>query len=413
MLLNDRIQLAYKALIRQKLRSILTMIALGIGIASVVIIMSTGAGLESMVVGELDVYSPNSLNIEVRVPGKGDTGSATSMATGVTITTLKNSDMTEIEKHRNVDTAYDYVTSQEVIKYGSQNKTVLIFGYGAAAPKVEKIELDEGRFYTEDEENSLSQVLVLGYKVKEDLFGDDTAIGKNVYMGGKSFRVVGVVVERGASFGFDYDTIVYVPTKTLQKRMLGTDYVMGIMARIIDISKIDQTKEDIEYLLRERHDITDPDRDDFKVTTMDEIRSMLETIVGGITLLLVALVCISLLVGGVGITNIMYVSVAERTFEIGLRKSLGARSGDILWQFLLEAVFLTFLGGIFGVIIGLIMSYLVYYGAVAYGLDWSFSISIFSIVLALGFSTVVGLFFGVYPARKASNLDPIGALRKE
>jgi len=146
---------------------------------------------------------------------------------------------------------------------------------------------------------------------------------------------------------------------------------------------------------------------------MDEIRGMLETIVGGITLLLVALVCISLLVGGVGITNIMYVTVAERTFEIGLRKAVGAKSKDIMWQFLFEAMILTFTGGVVGTILGILISYGVYLGAVAYGLNWSFSVSLFSIILAIGFSTFVGLFFGIYPARKASNLDPITALRKE
>ncbi|MBU2542052.1 ABC transporter permease [Patescibacteria group bacterium] len=411
--LIDRIQLSYQALLRQKLRTFLTMVALSIGIASVVIIMSAGKGLEGMVLSELDIYNPNSLNIEVRIPGKGETGSATGMATGVTITTLKNTDTEEIAKHSNVDVTYDYVTGQEVIKYQGENKTVILFGYGADAAKVEKMEFEDGRFYDKDEEDSLAQVLVLGCAVKEDLFGQDSPIGKNVYIKGKSYKVVGVMAERGASFGFDYDSIVYIPTKTIQKRLLGTDYVMGIMARVIDMERIDETKEDIEMLLRERHNITDPDKDDFKVTTMDEMREMLETIVGGITLLLIALVCISLLVGGVGITNIMYVTVAERTFEIGLRKSLGAKNGDIMWQFLLEAMFLTFAGGVLGTILGILISWGVYYGAVSYGLNWTFSVSAFSIILAIGFSTLVGLFFGIYPARKAADLDPIEALRRE
>lgn len=405
--------MAYIALKRQKLRSILTAIALSIGIASVVIIMSAGSGLEGMVLSEMEIYSPNTLNIEVRVPGKGETGSATSMATGVTITTLKNSDMEKIAKHSNIDAVYNYLTSQEVIKYEDRNKTVIIFGYGAQAPKVEKIELAEGRFYEPSEEDSLLQVLVLGWDVKQDLFGEDLAIGKNVYLHGKSFKVVGVFAERGASFGFDFDSLVYVPTKTLQKKMMGIDYAIGINARVVDMSKIEQTKSDIEYLLRESHDISDADKDDFKVTTMDEIRETLDVIVNGITLLLVALVCISLVVGGVGITNIMYVSVIERTFEIGLRKAIGAKNKDILWQFLLESVFLTFAGGVMGVILGFITSYLVYYGAVSYGLNWTFSVSLNSVILALAFSTFVGLFFGIYPARKAAQLDPIEALRKE
>lgn len=413
MFLKNNLQLGVASLMRQKLRTILTIIALSIGIASVVIIMSAGAGLKYMVLGELDIYSPNTLNIEVRVPGKGETGSATSMASGITITTLKNTDMEEILKHANIDAAYNYVTSQEVIKYGAEKKSTIIFGYGAQTPKVEVVKLSAGRFYDEGEEDSLSQVVVLGYKIKETLFGDDEAVAKTVFVGGKSFQVVGVMAERGASFGFDFDNIVYIPTKTLQKRFLGTDYAIGINARVIDMSKIKSTKEDIEYLLRDNHDITDKDKDDFKITTMEEIRNTLETVVGGITLLLVALVCISLVVGGVGITNIMYVSVAERTFEIGLRKAVGAKSKDILWQFLLEAVVLTFAGGVVGVILGLLFSYLVYFVAVSYGLNWKFFISFFSIILALGFSTLVGVFFGIYPAKKAAKLDPIVALRRE
>jgi len=413
MLYKDQLQMAYQALRRQKLRSVLTIIALGIGIASVVIIMSAGRGLKAMVLSELDVYNPNSINIEVRIPGKGETGSATGMATGVTITTLKNTDVEAVAKHENIELTYDYVTGQEVIKYQGKNKTVLLFGYGANGGKLEKLDFSEGRFYSAAEEESLAKVLVLGSAVKEDLFGQAPAVTKKVYMNGKAYKVVGVLAERGASFGFDYDSIVYIPTRTIQKRLLGTDYVMGIMGKVIDMSKIDQTKEDLEYLLRERHNITDPDKDDFKVTSMDEMREMLETVVGGITLLLVALVCISLVVGGVGITNIMYVSVAERTFEIGLRKAVGAKSKDIMRQFLSEAVILTLAGGVVGVILGFIISFLVYYAAVSYGLNWTFSVSLFSVILSLTFSTLVGLFFGIYPAKKAAKLDPIVALRKE
>ncbi len=413
MFLPDIAQLAYLSIKRQKLRTVLTILAVSIGIASVIIIISAGQGLERLVMSEMDVYNPNSLNIEVRIPGKGETGSATGMASGVTITTLKNKDLEEIDKHPNLELTYGYVVGQEVIKYQGENKLVTLFGYGANAGKVEKLNFSEGRFYDNTEEDSLAPVLVLGFGVKDKLFGKDTAVDKKVYLRGQAYRVVGVLAERGASFGFNYDNLVYIPTQTLQKRFLGTDYVMGIMSKVIDMNQIDSTKKDIEELLRERHDISDPDKDDFKVTTMDEIREMLDTVVGGITLLLIALVCISLLVGGVGITNIMYVSVVERTFEIGLRKSLGARKKDILWQFLLETVFLTFSGGLLGVVFGVLISYLIYWGAINYGLNWTFAVPAYSIFLAMGFSTLVGLFFGLYPARQAARLDPMEALRKE
>ncbi len=413
MIFKDLFTISLTALLRQKMRTILTIIALGIGIASVVIIVSAGKGLESMIVGELDIYSPNTLNVEVRVPGKGSGGSSTSMASGVTITTLKNSDMEAITKHPNISVAYNYITSQQVIKYREQNKTVTVFGYGAYAAEVDNLKISEGRFYTPEEEASLAQVAFIGSKIKEDFFGDDSAVGKTIFVKGKSFRVVGVQEPMGASFGFDMDSVMYIPAETLQKRFMGIDYAMGINAHVINMAQLASTKEDIEILLRERHDIDDPDKDDFEVSTMVEIRETLEAVVGGITLLLVALVCISLIVGGVGITNIMYVTVAERTFEIGLRKSLGARSRDILFQFLIEAMFLTSLGGIFGVTFGVLISYVVYLVATHVGLDWIFAVPLYAVILALGFSTAVGLFFGLYPARKAAKLNPIEALRKE
>ncbi|MFA7244652.1 MAG: ABC transporter permease [Candidatus Magasanikbacteria bacterium] len=413
MLFRDVLQLSYLALARQKMRTVLTVIALSIGISAVIIIVSAGRGLESLVLGELDMYNANTLNIEVRVPSKGGSGSATSMAQGVNITSLKNSDMEEIVKHPNISIAYNYITNQQMIKYREESKSSIVFGYGANAALIDNIKMSEGRFYDVEEEESLAQVIVLGFKLKDELFGTDDAIGKTVFVKGKSFKVVGVQAKRGASFGIDFDKIVYIPTKTLQKKFLGTDYVMGINAQVIDMAQLESTKEDVEIILRERHDITDPDKDDFKVTTMDEIRSTLETVVGGITLLLIALVCISLLVGGVGITNIMYVTVTERTFEIGLRKSLGAKSKDILWQFLTEAMMLTFAGGIVGVIFGIMISYVIYLGANSFGLKWVFDVPVYSIILAIGFSTSVGLFFGIYPAKKAAELNPITAIRKE
>lgn len=413
MFFKDILAISSISLFRQKLRTILTIIALGIGIASVVIIISAGKGLEHMVLGELDMYNPNTLNIEVRVPSKGGTGSATSMATGVTITTLKNSDMDEIAKMSNISLAYNYITSQQVVKYQEQNKIVTVFGYGANADKVDNIKIASGRFYTIDEENALSQVVFIGSKIKDDLFGDADAVGKNIFVKGKSFRVVGVQEKMGASFGFDMDSTIYIPTKVLQKRFLGTDYAIGINAHVIDMGRLESTKEDVEMLLRDRHDISDPQKDDFKVTTMDEIRGTLETVVGGITLLLIALVCISLIVGGVGITNIMYVTVTERTFEIGLRKSLGAKSKDILLQFLVEAMILTSFGGVVGVIVGVLVSYLVYLGALQFGLKWIFVVPAYSIFLSIGFSAAIGLFFGIYPAKKAAALNPMVAIRKE
>lgn len=404
---------AIESLSKQKMRAILTMIAVAIGIASLIVMLASGDSLKQLILGQIDMYGSDVVNAEARIPGRGSQGSASDMATGVSVTTFKNSDVEEIAKLNNVESFYAYVTSQEILKYQGENKTALVFGYGALAPEVEDINIKEGRFYTIEEEDSLSSVVVLGAGIKEDLFGDNDAVGENVYIRGKPFKVAGVIEKRGAVFFFDMDSIVYIPAKTVQKRLLGTDYVIGVSVKVKDIDRINETKEDIIALLRERHNIDDPERDDFEVMTMIEAKQMTETVTNGITILLVALSAISLIVGGVGITNIMYVSVVERTFEIGLRRSVGARRQDILYQFLTESIILTFLGGILGIILALSLVSLIYVVANSYGLSWPFSISYGAIIFSILFSIMTGLFFGVYPAQKAANVDPIEALRKE
>jgi len=397
----------------QKGRTILTIIALSIGIALLIVMLAAGQGLKGLVMSQLDIYNPNTIDIEVKVPGKGSVSSASAMATGNNITTFKNKDVDAIAKLPNVKSLFAFVTGQEVFKYKDANQTVIIYGYGAGAADMQKLDMTSGRFYTRDEEDGLAEVVVLGSKLKENLFGDQEAVGQNVYVKGIPFRVVGVLKSQGGGGFMDMDSISYIPAETMQKKILGTDYVMGALVEVIDPNKINDTKADMQYLMEERHNITDPDKDDFQITTMAEARDMINTILNGITLLLVALTFISLIVGGVGITNIMYVSVIERTFEIGLRRAVGAKRQDILLQFLSESVILTFIGGVFGILVGSLIAFLIYYVAVSFGLAWTFSVSLSSIVLSLAFSSVLGLGFGVFPARKAAELDPITALKRD
>jgi putative ABC transport system permease protein len=259
----------------------------------------------------------------------------------------------------------------------------------------------------------MSQVAVIGSGAKEKLFGDDEAVGKTVYIKGKPFRVVGVAGKRGAVFGMDMDNIVILPTKTIQKRILGIDYFLQIVAKVEDRTQVHQTVTELTEAVRENHDITDPNKDDFAINTMEEAINMLSSVVDGITFLLVALVCVSLVVGGVGIMNIMYVSVTERTFEIGLRKSLGAKNKDISTQFLSEAVIITLAGGVVGICIGTVLALIIYLIATYFNFKWAFAIPLSSIILSIGFSAAVGLFFGLFPALNASRMDPIAALRKD
>jgi len=207
--------------------------------------------------------------------------------------------------------------------------------------------------------------------------------------------------------------MIFMPLNTLQKRILGIDYVSFIIAQMNDTDQGDQTVKDLNLIMREQHKISDPNKDDFAIISMDQMMAMMDTVIYGIQILLIALGSISLIVGGVGIMNIMYVSVTERTFEIGLRKANGAKHKDILWQFLSEAIILTLAGGIIGIIIGIAISWLVSIIATAQGFTWAFSISWNGLVIAVLMSIIVGVIFGLYPARQAAKKNPIEALRHE
>jgi len=410
----NNFKIAYNNLNKNKTRMILTMIAVALGVAILIIMMAAGAGLKGMILSEIDYYGSDVINIEVRTPGKNSNESGSDMAKGIIVTTFKNDNLEKLEEHENVEAVYAYVTGQEVISYENESQSVMIFGYGADAPLVEKLKIAEGRFYTREEENSLDRVIVLGSEIKEDLFADDDPILKTVYVKGIPFKVVGISEKKGGSALMNFDSIVYIPTKTMQKRILGTDYILGASLKVKDVSKLDETKEDLIYIMREEHDIEDPEKeDDFEVATMVELTEMVSNVINGINLFLIMLAVISLVVGGVGIMNIMYVSVTERTFEIGLRMALGAKKKNILFQFLAESLLLTFMGGILGIIFGTSVCLLFNYISSVFNIGITAIISLTSVIFSLLFSMSLGMLAGVYPAKRASSLDPIIALRRK
>jgi len=409
------LNLAIQTLKQNKLRSSLTIFGILIGIALVIIVMSAGNGVKGIVLNEISSFGDDWIQVEIKIPSAAQSSQENTQALsqGVSITTLTTDDTKAILKLDNIADAYSGVTSQKIIQYKTEKTQPTIFGVSPSFIDIDKSEVAEGIFFDEADERAAAQVVVLGSEVRDVLFGNQNAVGEIVKVDGKNFTVIGVMEERGASGFFNMDKVVYTPLKTTQKKLMGIDHVLYIFAQVKDNEKSLATAEEMEWLLREQHGITDPDKDDFAVTTQTEALGIVSVVVFGMTMLLIVIAGISLIVGGVGIMNVMYVSVVERTFEIGLRKSVGATEKNIMRQFLVEAVLITFIGGFLGIVLGGLISYVVAAGAQSQGLAWDFKISIGSVLIATVFSVAVGLVFGIYPAKQAAKLDAITALRAE
>jgi putative ABC transport system permease protein len=408
-------QIALQSLLKNKVRTFLSVLGVVIGISAVIIVLSVGQGIKGFMVSQLTSFGTDFIQVEVKVPNAAHTSSenVTGLALGITVTTLKDSDRLAIMKLDNIKNAYSATIAQDLVSYQDTNKQTMIFATSASYIDIDPVKVAEGRFFTDDEDMSLARVVILGPELKTDLFGDEDPIGKEIKIHKSSYRVIGVMGSKGSASFINFDTMIYMPLHTAQKLILGVDYVPLILAYVYDNSISELTAADITSLMRERHGITDPIRDDFAVTTQAEAMAILDTIVGAITLLLIAIAGISLVVGGIGIMNIMYVSVAERTFEIGLRKAVGAKKKDILDQFLLESIFITFAGGIIGIIFGILFALMITLIAKYLNYNFAFVVPISSLILASGVSIIVGLLSGYYPARSAASLDPIVALGKE
>jgi len=410
------IKLALKSLRSNVGRTVFSLTGIVIGVAAVIIVLSLGAGVKGFVISQIEAFGSDVIEIEIKTPKTASTSAQNigGMVGGAQVTTLKIEDMEEVAKLSNVGVWYGGVMSQDITSYKNKNKQVLTMGTIADVIQVdEKMEIEFGRMFSEEDDDGLKQVVVLGSGIKESFFGKKDAVGKNIKIKGKSFRVIGVLKERGSVSFFDFDKLIYVPLKTLQKKVMGIDYITFAMFKMKDEKKADLTTVEMNEVMREQHDIDDPDDDDFTVMSMAEAKDMLEQVFAILNILLLALTSISLIVGGVGIMNVMYVTVIERYFEIGLRKSVGARKTGILAQFLFEAIFLTLLGCIAGVIIGFLVSLGAEYVISKMGYFLEFKVTLWSIMIALSFSSLTGVIFGIYPALKAARLSPMDALRKE
>jgi putative ABC transport system permease protein len=298
--------------------------------------------------------------------------------------------------------------------YGSEIYKLSLYGSGQSMEDLFDLTPEQGFFFTDDEVKAKMAVVVLGSKVKDELFGQSEAVGEKVRIKNTTFKVVGVLPEKGQSSFINFDESAVIPYTTMQQYVVGTKYFNRVVVEADSENAIDIVALDIKKTLRDLHNITDPDKDDFYVSTPAEVAESLGTVFNTLTIFLAAIAAISLVVGGIGIMNIMLVSVTERTKEIGLRKAIGATNGNILSQFLLEAVILTGLGGIIGIILGSGLSFIASIFITKFaGLDWQFTFPVGAAILGLVVSSFVGLVFGLYPARQASRKSPMEALRYE
>lgn len=426
---SDHAKIALKALGVNKLRTFLTVLGIVIGIAAIIVVFSAGDGIKQLILGEIEAFGTDIIETEIKVPSshkgaEAEQQSAMNLAMGVQITTLDLKDKDDIEKLPNVSQGYAAILNQHQVSYGNELRKAYLFGTNESYIDIDKSEIREGRFFTEEENNSLKKVAVLGPEIKEKLFGDSDPISKSIRIGKSKYTVIGVMEERGSVAMINFDEYIYLPIKTLQKRIMGIDHVIYMVHKLRDSSQADLTAARARDILRRNHNIADPGgdklakseigQDDFRVVTMQEMMEMMDVITISLTALLLAIVAISLIVGGVGVMNIMYVVVTERKKEIGLRKAVGARFYDIMAQFLMESVVITLMGGIIGICLGAGVSYALFrFGTQAYGLNWNFTIPAEGYITAVIFSVVFGVIFGIFPAKKAARMDPITALREE
>ncbi len=413
---QDAATTAYASLRHAKMRTLLTMLGIVIGIASVILMMSLGSSAENLIVGQINSIGSNNIYIEPGAPE--GVGFSESFLDQMSIKTLKAEDAEAIAKDPLVEAASPMIYSTGRVSYGSETKKLMFMGVTASAYIIDNWHAEKGRDIDEADVRSFARVVTLGKKTATDLFGQEDPLGKTMQIKNITFRVIGVMEERGMQIFQNFDEYIYLPLTTAQKLLVGIDHLNAISVKAKTKEAVPQAVDNIRELLRERHNIYNPNgdlsKDDFKVMSQVATANMLTQITGVLTAFLSSIAAIALIVGGIGIMNIMLVSVTERTREIGLRKAVGATTKDIRQQFLLEAVVLTVSGGLAGLVLGIGINYLIYL-VLSNVLDigWNFSLPLAGIILAVGVSTLAGLVFGLYPASQAAKKSPIEALRYE
>ena len=404
--IKNLFRIAWRAILLNKTRTILTMLGIIIGVGSVITMLAIGEGSKQSIKENISKMGTNMLNIR---PGAGMMGGVR-----MSMSEMQSLKMTDYEALRKEGTLLRYVSpvvsgnGQSIA--GGNNWPTSIYGVNAEYLPIREWSVAEGAMFGEDEISSFAKVAVIGQTVAKNLFKDGTSpIGQTIRFKNIPFKVIGVLAKKGESnFGQDQDDVILAPYTTVQKRILAQTFLQSIVASVIDESKSDEAVNQVKKILEAAHNLGANDANDFNVFSQQELISTFSSTSEMLTVLLVAIASISLIVGGIGIMNIMYVSVKERTKEIGLRMAIGAKGKDILMQFLIESVLISITGGVLGVIIGLGATFIV-----ATFVGWPVSITFYSIVISFAVCTATGVFFGWYPAHKAAELEPISALRYE
>lgn len=398
------IKIAWKAILLNKTRAMLTMLGIIIGVASVIAMLAIGEGSKESIKKNISSMGANLITIR---PGAGMMGGVRSDPSMQTLTlndykTLK----TQTHYIKNISPMVNG-SGQSIA--GSNNWPTTIYGASPEYLSIRDWSVEKGSMFTEDDIESYAKVAVIGKTVQENLFPNEDPIGKMIRFKNIPFKVIGILKEKGENtFGQDQDDIIIAPYTAVQKRILAQKYLQSIVASSISEDDSEAAVNEITTIMEKQHNIKEGDDNDFNVSSQQEIISTFSSTSEMLTVLLVAIASISLIVGGIGIMNIMYVSVKERTKEIGLRMAIGAKGKDILLQFLIESVLISITGGILGVFIGLGATF-----AIKQFAGWPVSITMSSIVISFAVCTITGVFFGWYPARKAAQSDPINALRYE
>ena len=403
LLISSRV--ALRALRKNKLRSLLTVLGVVIGVCAVITLVNMGGGAQISIEKAISGLGTNLLIV---FPGSVTKGG---MRAGFgTVITLIPDDARAIQEECSaIQMVSPVVSSVAQVVFQNQNWGTSILGVDLDYQRIKNWPVAPGKFFTQQDVKAATKVCVLGKTVAEKLFGGQNPVGHIIRIKRIPFRVLGVLTPKGqTAFGQDQDDTIVVPYTTAQKRLVGIPYLTMVMASAVSMDLMDDAQEQIRNLLRHRHQIKEGDEDDFRVRNLADLTAVFSTITGILTLLLGSIASISLVVGGIGIMNIMLVSVTERTREIGIRMSVGAKSRDILLQFLFEAVLLSLMGGVIGIFLGIGLT-----SSISYFTGWPTPVSFYAILIAFLFASGVGIFFGLYPARKASRMNPIDALRYE